>query len=114
MTNSEPNRLDRIEAILESIGQRVDSNARAIQALADDRASSEKKLDRDRARLYQAMSQMAEGMAQMSDRVASVASAQASFWKVQADYYRRLEAMDERQAQIIEILNRLTNKSGEN
>lgn len=102
--NSDLNRLDRIEALIES-------NARSIQALADDRREAEKKLDRDRARLYQAMSQMAEGMAQMSDRIASVASAQASFWEVQADYYRRLEEMDERQAQIIEILNRLSQKS---
>ncbi|MEM8779184.1 MAG: hypothetical protein AAGF26_09990 [Cyanobacteria bacterium P01_G01_bin.49] len=34
MTNSEPNRLDRIEALVEKIGQRVESNARAIEALS--------------------------------------------------------------------------------
>ena len=42
MTNSNGNnsdRLDRIEAILESIAQRTDSNARAIQAMIEQRAT---------------------------------------------------------------------------
>jgi predicted nucleic acid-binding Zn-ribbon protein len=92
----------------EELKQFIASNAKAIEALTSGVSQERKERQRFERRLYQAMSQMAEGMAQMSERVATVAAAQASFWEVQADYYRRLEEMDERQAQIIEILNRLT------
>lgn len=51
-----------------------------------------------------------EAMAKMSDAMSLIGAAQASFWEVQADYYRRLEEMDERQATLIEILNRVTQK----
>ena len=44
MTNSDPNRLDQIEAL-------VESNARAIEALSTNDAESKK----DRARLYEIM-----------------------------------------------------------
>lgn len=35
MTTSQPDRLDRIETLLEQTAQRVDSNSRAIQAILD-------------------------------------------------------------------------------
>ncbi|MGH2414131.1 MAG: hypothetical protein ACRDEA_10660 [Microcystaceae cyanobacterium] len=87
---SEPGRLDRIEAI-------VESNARAIQALANSLKDFKDEWQKDRNRLYEVL--------------ARVASAQAGFYEVQADYYRRLEEMDERQANIVDILNRLTPKN---
>ncbi len=95
----------------EELKQLIASNTKTIKALSSTVAQERKERQRFERRLYQAMSQMAEGMAQMSERVGTVAAAQASFWEVQADYYRRLEEMDEGQAQIIEILNRLTPKN---
>ena len=78
-------RLNRIEKI-------VESNARAIQALADTVAQEK---------------QQQKGLYEYLGRIAS---AIAGFYEVQADFYRHLERMDERQAQIIEILNRLTER----
>ena len=46
---SDDSRLDRIEALVEKIGQRVDSNARAIEALSVNTAEYQ----RDRVQLYQ-------------------------------------------------------------
>ncbi len=75
----------------------IESNAKAIQALANAVAEDRKEYKKDRARLYEAMSRMA--------------AAQSHFWEIQADYYSRLEEIDERQAKILEILERLTEKN---
>jgi hypothetical protein len=93
MTSSDPSRLDRIEALLEAIAKRTDSNAKSIEALSLDRFESERRLDRDRARLYQSM--------------ADLASAQASF-------YTRLEENDRRQNEMVQILKLLTQKLNNN
>lgn len=100
---AEENRIERIEAIIES-------NARAIEALTNTFREEREERRREQTRLYQAMANMADGMAQMSERVSAIASAQSSLWEVQADYYRRLEEMDERQSRILEILDRVTQK----
>ena len=78
---SDENRLDRIEALIEGLGQKVESNARAIEALSD--ASGEAK--RDRANLYRAM--------------ADLAQSQANLHQAQARFYERLEQAEERQEQ---------------
>jgi hypothetical protein len=97
MTNSEPSRLDRIEAL-------VESNAKAIEALSNERLEAERRLDRDRARLYQAM--------------AELATAQANLASNQSLYYQRLEETDRkqdelsrRQGEIVQILRLLTDRS---
>ncbi len=90
-------RLDRIESLVEKIGQQVDSNARAIEDLANEWQKDREEWQKDRNRLYDVMTR--------------VASAQATFWEIQGDYYRRLEEVDKRQADIIEILKRLTEKA---
>lgn len=113
MTNNEPSRLDRIEAILERIASkqeeynaRIDSNAKAIEALANDRALYERQAKLDRERLYGAM--------------AELATAQANLSSAQAGFYGRLAAQDEliqtlarRQGEIVEIL-KLLREQGEN
>lgn len=87
-------RLDRIEALIEQIGQKVDSNARSIQALSEDRRESE----RDRARFYQEMANLSASMANLSN--------------AQADFYRRMEDFSRRQGDIVEIL-KLLRQQGE-
>jgi hypothetical protein len=89
MTSPENSRLDRIEALLETIAKRTDSNAKSIEALSSERFDAERRLDRDRARLYQSM--------------ADLASAQASF-------YTRLEENDRRQNEMVQILKLLTER----
>jgi hypothetical protein len=37
-------------------------------------------------------------------------ASQANFWETQADYYGRLEEVEDRQAKMVEILDRLTQK----
>lgn len=127
MINEEPSRLDRIEAILAAISSnleevsskqvefnnRIDSNAKAIEALTNERREAEKRLDRDRARLYQSMADLSNAMAQL-------ASAQAGLASEQAGFYGRLAAQDEliqtlarRQGEIVEILKALRER-GEN
>lgn len=84
----------------EELQKLVESNAKAIQALANAAAEDRKEYKKDRARLYEAMSRMAV--------------AQSHFWEIQADYYSRLEEIDERQAKMIEILDRLTTTKDNN
>jgi hypothetical protein len=93
MTNPDSSRLDRIEALLEAIAKRTDSNAKSIEALSSERFETERRLDRDRARLYQSM--------------ADLANAQASF-------YTRLEENDRRQNEMVEILKLLTQRLTDN
>ncbi|MFM6586831.1 MAG: hypothetical protein ACKPJA_02460 [Microcystis panniformis] len=79
-------RLDRIERI-------VESNARAIQALADAVASDREERKQEKKGLY--------------DYLARIASAQSDFYETQADFYRHLERMDDRHAQMIEIIRQI-------
>lgn len=78
-------RLDRIERI-------VESNARAIQALADAVASDREERKRERKGLY--------------DDLDRIASARSDFYETQADFYRHLERMEERQARILESIRK--------
>ena len=79
---SENERLDRIEKL-------VESNAKSIQALSEERMEGE----RDRARLYQEMANLSASIAHLSN--------------AQADFYRRMEDFSRRQGEIVEILKLL-------
>ncbi|NES82951.1 MAG: hypothetical protein F6K10_16960 [Moorea sp. SIO2B7] len=89
---SDSERLDKLEKI-------VESNARAIETLAN-----EWQKDREEAKKYR--KQMYEWMARLS-------ASQANFWEMQADYYRHLKDVEDRQAMMLEILNRVTSKDKE-
>ena len=100
---SEDNRLDRLEIIVEKIleglqetKQRTDSNARAIEALSNTIKEEREQRERDRDKLYQALSELA--------------TAQASFYSTQATMNQRLEELDKRQGDIVEIIKFLVNK----
>ena len=79
-------RLERIEKI-------VESNSRAIQALADAVARDREERKQEQKGLY--------------DYLARIASAQSDFDQTQADFYRHLERMDDRHAQMIEIIRQI-------
>ncbi len=107
---SESNRMDRLEALAETlleglreVKQITDSNARSIEALSSTLAEEKQERKKDREEWKKDRKQMYEWMARLS-------ASQANFWETQADYYRRLEDVEDRQATMIEILNRLTRK----
>jgi ABC-type Fe3+-citrate transport system substrate-binding protein len=120
MTNADSNRIDRIETLLSqtvelirSVGQRTDSNARAIEALTNDVKTYQQEAQRDRARLYQSLASLANAQAEL-------ASSQANFYQTQSTFYNRLEEVDNRQSElsrrqgeIVEILKILSSRSSQ-
>lgn len=95
MADSE--RLDQLEKL-------VESNARAIEAL-----SNESRLDREEWKKDR--EEWKKDRRLSFDLLARLASSQANFWETQADYYRRLEDIEERQATMVEILDRITRQA---
>ncbi|NJK51016.1 hypothetical protein HC931_25525 [Candidatus Gracilibacteria bacterium] len=112
MTNADSNRLDRTEAILEqtvelvkSIGQRTDSNARAIEALSDELRTFQVEAIRDRSRLYQAMADLAQAQALMAQTHAQF---QQNIYQRQSELDTRQGELSHRQGEIVEILKILS------
>ncbi len=93
---SDDSRLDRIEALVEKIGQRVDSNARAIEALSINTAEYQ----RDRVQLYQLMADLAQAEAETKREM----------YRMISNLDRRQDELSRRQAEIVEILKLLTQK----
>jgi len=82
---SDENRLDRIEALIES-------NARAIEASHQEFLELRQQWELDRSRLYRMMADLASAQGSLHE-------AQAHFYEAQASFYKRLEEADERQEQ---------------
>ena len=89
-------RLDRIETLVEKIGQRVDSNARAIEALSVNTAEYQ----RDRVQLYQLMADLAQAEAETKREM----------YRMISNLDRRQDELSRRQAEIVEIIKLLTQK----
>lgn len=92
MTNSNGNqgdRLDRIEALLESVAQRTDSNARTIQGILDVRATE--RLEHE------------EKMAVMADAIQRLI-------RIEEAQNRMLAGIDENQPTILRKLTVIENK----
>lgn len=95
-------RLDRLEALADKILEglqetkyRVDSNAKAIQALTTSLNESKLEWQKDRKGMYQLLGRLTRSM--------------ADFYEIQSDFYSRFDQIDERQAKITEILWELKN-----
>ncbi|MGI0479423.1 hypothetical protein ACN4EE_01390 [Geminocystis sp. CENA526] len=80
----------------EELKQLIASNAKAIQALSHSLTELKEEGKKDRKQMYEWMSRLS--------------ASQANFWEIQADYYRRLEDVEDRQAKMLEILDRVTKK----
>ena len=91
------NRLDRIEILLEKIGQRINSNAKAIEALTNDMVDLKEEWAKDRKGMYQLLSHLARS--------------QADFYETQSDFYNRFDEIDKRQENIVKILKELKDSS---
>lgn len=112
MTNGNSgDRLDRIETILENVASslveidsRINSNAKAIEASQNERREFERSLERDRARLYQSLSTLANAQAAMATTHAEF---QSNFYSRQQELDKRQEELSRRQGEIVEILKLL-------
>lgn len=78
----------------EDLKKLIESNARAIEALTDNFASLQQEWQKDRKGIYQLLGQLTRSM--------------SDFYEVQSDFYRRFDQIEERQAKMTEILDRLS------
>ena len=121
--NSE-NRLDRIVAIIESIAQqqqkfnqgledldrRINSNAKAIEALCENTAEYQ----RDRDRLYQLMASLATIQAEAHSNMANaIADTRREAYQLMSRQDGQLQILSRRQGEIVEVLKQLAQKSPE-
>jgi chromosome segregation ATPase len=112
MSNSEENRLDRLESLAETtltelreirLGLQetnqglketrviANSNAKSSEALTNSLAESKKEWEKDRRGLDQLLGQLTRSM--------------SNFYEVQSDFYNRFDK-EERQSRMVEILDR--------
>lgn len=79
-------RLNRLEKI-------VESNAKSIEALTNSMTEFKKEWEKDRRGIYQLLGRLTHSM--------------SDFYETQSDFYRRFDQIDERQADIAQILREL-------
>ncbi len=89
----------------------IESNARAMEAIANTMAENERKSEEERARSRKEMAQLRETVANV-DR--NLGNAVAFVAKVQgestAEMYRAINKMKNRQSEIVDVLKLLTEK----
>ena len=76
----------------EELKQLIASNAKAIEALTAGITELKQEWQKDRRGIYELLARLTRS--------------QADFYETQSDFYRRFDEIDERQAKMIEILNR--------
>lgn len=76
----------------EELKQLIASNAKAIEALTTSMNEMKEEWQKDRRGIYQLLARLTRS--------------QADFYETQSDFYRRFDEIDERQARMIEILDR--------
>ncbi len=96
MSNSDPSRLDRIEAL-------VESNARAIEALSASDAEGKK----ERARLYELVADVAQAQAYLAQ---AQADTKKEMYRLMSNFEQQNQELSRRQGEIVDILKVLVNK----
>ncbi len=76
----------------EELKQLIASNAKAIQALSHNITELKQEWQKDRRGIYELLGRLTRS--------------QADFYESQSDFYRRFDQIDERQAKIVEVLDR--------
>ena len=76
----------------EELKQLIASNAKAIEALTTSMNDLREEWQKDRRGIYQLLARLTRS--------------QADFYETQSDFYRRFDEIDERQARMLEILDR--------
>lgn len=89
----------------------IESNARAIEAVANTMAENERKSEEERARSRKEMAELRENLANVAQNlgnaVAYVAKVQG---ETTAEMYRIINKMENRQSEIVDVLKLLTEK----
>ena len=105
MTNSNNqnnNRLDRIEALLESVAQKTDSNARTIQGILDARATERLKREEEKAEHQEQMAVMRNAIQQLVKVEQGLTNMVAKVDENQPTILRRLMAIENKVDTLIE------------
>ena len=76
----------------EQLKQFIASNAKAIEALTSSITELKQEWQKDRRGIYELLARLTRS--------------QADFYETQSDFYRRFDEIDERQARMLEILDR--------
>ena len=76
----------------EELKQLITSNAKAIEALTSNITELKQEWHKDRRGIYELLARLTRS--------------QADFYETQSDFYRRFDEIDERQARMLEILDR--------
>lgn len=76
----------------EELKQLIAFNAKAIEALTTSMNEMKEEWQKDRRGIYQLLARLTRS--------------QADFYETQSDFYRRFDEIDERQARMLEILDR--------
>lgn len=107
MTNNESSRLDRIEAILERLLEREESNAYAIESNARAIASNARAIEA----LTAAVGELRRDRSELYELMAESTRKQAQVFENQARTYRILEGLNDRQQTLTEIVRVLANRA---
>jgi len=98
MTTSQPDRLDRIETLLEQTAQRVDSNSRAIQAILDAMVSDREQ----RSELREATARTEEAIARITTLNEGVVNLLASLDENRPTVLRKLNDLERKVDRLLE------------
>lgn len=98
MTTSQPDRLDRIETLLEQTAQRVDSNSRAIQAILDAMVSEREQ----RSELREATARTEEAIARITTLNEGVVNLLASLDEDRPMVLRKLNDLERKVDRLLE------------
>ena len=105
MTNSNGNnsdRLDRIEALLESVAQRTDSNARTIQGILEQQATDRLKREEEKAQHVERMRFLEENQRQLIQTQRGIANLVSSLDEDRPTVLRKLTAIENKVDTLIE------------
>ena len=107
-------RLDRMEALADKIlqgldetRQRTDSNARAIEALANEWTKDREQWTKDREQWEKDREEWEKDRKGIYLLLGRLTRSMSDFYEIQSDFYNRFDQIDSRQADITEILREL-------
>ena len=100
--NNSSDRLDRIEALLESVAQRTDSNARTIQGILEQQATDRLKRSEEKAEHVERMRFLEENQRQLIQTQRGIANLVSSLDEDRPTVLRKLTAIENKVDSLIE------------
>ena len=100
--NNSSDRLDRIEALIESVAQRTDSNARTIQGILEQQATDRLKRSEEKAEHVERMRFLEENQRQLIQTQRGIANLVSSLDEDRPTVLRKLTAIENKVDSLIE------------